>query len=137
MKREMTGREFEEYCADLLRRKGYKKVRVTKGSGDQGADILAKRWGKTYAVQCKLYRKPVGNSAVQEAFAGKQFYSCDRGMVMTNSTFTRGARELAERTEIQLWEEIPLKRGGSKALLFFVILAALAAGLYLSLQAVN
>lgn len=136
-KKRMTGREFEEYCADLLYRKGYKKIQVTRATGDQGADILARRRGKTYAVQCKLYQKPVGNSAVQEAFAGKQYYDCDRGMVMTNSTFTKGARELADRTGVLLWEKIPLKRGGSKVLLLFLVLAALAGAVCLSLQAVH
>ena len=134
-RKKMTGREFEEHCADLLRKKGYKKVRITKASGDQGVDILARRMGKSYAVQCKLYQKPVGNSAVQEAYAGMQYYNCDRGMVMTNSNFTKGARELAASTNVVLWENVPLKRSmAGKVLLVLVVLAALAAGLYLSMQ---
>lgn len=124
----MSGREFEEYCAAYLRKRGFKKVQVTRATGDQGVDILARRRGKTYAIQCKLYQKPVGNSAVQEAYAGKQYYDCDRAMVMTNSTFTKGAKELAERTEILLWEGIPLKRSPlGKILFLMVLLAALAA----------
>lgn len=133
----MTGREFEEYCADLLRKKGYRRVTVTKASGDQGADILARRHGRTYAIQCKLYQKPVGNAAVQEAFAGRQYYGCDRGMVMTNSTFTKGARELAERTETELWEGIRVRSGrGGKLLLVLCIMAALAAAFYYTVQTV-
>lgn len=133
--RQMTGREFEEYCADYLRRRGFKKVTVTRATGDQGVDILARRRGKTYAVQCKLYQKPVGNAAVQEAFTGKQYYDCDRGMVMTNSTFTRGARQLAERTDIELWEEIPLKRFPARRFLFAaVLLAMIAAALWFTQQ---
>lgn len=134
-RRHMTGREFEEYCAQYLKKYGFRKITVTRASGDQGADILARRHGRTYAIQCKLYQKPVGNSAVQEAFAGKQYYDCDRGMVMTNSTFTKGARELADRTGVDLWDQIPVRRPAAGRILFVLILLALLAGaLYLTAQ---
>ena len=41
----MDGHEFEYYCADLLRKRGFQEVEVTKGSGDYGIDILAERDG--------------------------------------------------------------------------------------------
>ena len=44
-KKNMTGQQFEEYCAGFLKKRGFKKVRITKASGDQGVDILAKRRG--------------------------------------------------------------------------------------------
>lgn len=125
-KKKMTGQEFEEHCAAYLRRRGFKKIEFTKGSGDQGVDILAKRRGKTYAIQCKNYQKPVGNKAVQEAYAGMQYYDCDKGMVMTNSTFTKGAVELAERTGVALWGKVPLRKPHGSRLLFIIVLLALA-----------
>ena len=57
-----------------------------------------------YGIQCKYYSHPVGNKAIQEAYAGADFYDCDAAMVMTNNTFTRAARELAEKLEVELWE---------------------------------
>ena len=57
-----------------------------------------------YGIQCKYYSHPVGNQAIQEAYAGADFYDCDAAMVMTNNTFTRAARELAEKLEVELWE---------------------------------
>lgn len=137
-RRKMTGRQFEEYCAVYLKKRGFKKVTLTKATGDQGVDILARRWGRTYAIQCKLYQKPVGNAAVQQSYAGMQHYSCDRALVMTNSTFTKSARELAESTGVELWEEIPLGRSAAgKVFLVLLILAAVAAALYFSQQAVT
>lgn len=137
-RKNMTGREFEEHCAGYLRRRGFKKIELTKGSGDQGVDILAKRRGKTYAIQCKFYQKPVGNKAVQEAYAGMQYYDCDKGMVMTNSTFTKGAIELAGRTGVALWEAVPLRKAhGSRLLFLFVLLVILGAAMYHTLQAVG
>jgi len=137
-RKKMTGREFEEHCALYLRRRGFKKIEITKASGDQGVDILAKRRGKTYAIQCKMYQKPVGNSAVQEAYAGMQYYDCDKGMVMTNSTFTKGAIELAGRTGVALWEAVPLRKPhGSRLLFIIVLLVVLAGAMYYTIQTVG
>ncbi len=100
---DMTGLEFEEYAAKVLRKKGFKSVKVTQGSGDQGIDILAKMHGETYAIQVKNYQHPVGNKAVQEAYAGCAYYGCDIPVVLTNSTFTPSAKELADKTGVLLW----------------------------------
>lgn len=70
----MEGHEFEYFCADLLRKNGFVDVSVTRGSGDQGVDILATKDGIKYAVQCKNYATPLGNTPVQEVVAGKIFY---------------------------------------------------------------
>ncbi len=99
-----TGYEYEYQCAKLLKRKGFSKINVTRSSGDQGIDILAVKEGKTYGIQCKYYSRPVGNKAVQEAFAGAKYYDCDIAAVLTNSTFTPSARELAQKTGVLLWD---------------------------------
>ena len=70
----LSGGEFEQYVALVLADNGFKHVQVTKGSGDQGADVLAERNGISYAIQCKNYEGAVGNYAVQEAYAAAQFY---------------------------------------------------------------
>ena len=41
----MEGHEFEEYCAELLKKCGFEDVEVTRGSGDYGIDILAEKDG--------------------------------------------------------------------------------------------
>ena len=50
---EMEGVEFEQYCAELLRNRGFIDVKLTKASGDFGVDILAEKDGVTYAIQCR------------------------------------------------------------------------------------
>ena len=45
----------------------------------------------------------LGNTPVQEVFAGSKLYGCDIPVVMTNSNFTKGANELAAATGVQLW----------------------------------
>lgn len=101
---EMDGHDFEHFCADILRSNGYVRVSVTPASGDQGVDVLAEKGGLKFAIQCKKWSYPIGNTAVQEVSAGKAFYKCDVAVVLTNSTFTKGAIELAEATGVLLWD---------------------------------
>ena len=106
----LTGEEFEQYVALLLADHHYRHIEITKGSGDQGVDILCDRNGRSYAIQCKNYDGAVGNFAVQEAYAGAQFYGCDVPVVICPGTFTRGAIELAESTGVTLWDGERLSR---------------------------
>ena len=100
----MDGHDFEYFCAELLRRRGFQEVEVTKGSGDYGIDILAEKEGVTYAIQCKCYAAPVGVKAVQEAYAGRDYYDCMVGAVLTNQYFTTPAVEAARKLKILLWD---------------------------------
>lgn len=100
----MEGRDFEYFCADLLEKRGFLEVEVTKGSGDNGVDILAEKDGVTYAIQCKRYEEPVGVKAVQEAYAGRDYYDRMVGVVMSNQYFTKNAVEMARKLKIMLWD---------------------------------
>lgn len=100
----MEGHDFEYFCAELLRRRGFQEVEVTKGSGDYGIDILAEKEGVTYAIQCKCYAASVGVKAVQEAYAGRDYYDRMVGAVLTNQYFTTPAVEAARKLKILLWD---------------------------------
>ena len=100
----MEGHDFEYYCAELLRQQGFLEVEVTKGSGDYGIDILAEKDGVTYAIQCKRYTAPVGVKAIQEAYAGRDYYDRMVGAVLTNQYFTQSAVEAAKKLKILLWD---------------------------------
>lgn len=101
---QMEGYDFEYYCADLLESHGFIDVEVTKSSGDYGIDVLAEKDGVTYAIQCKRYDGPVGVKAVQEAYAGRDYYDRMVGAVMTNQYFTQPAVEAARKLKILLWD---------------------------------
>jgi restriction system protein len=98
---EMSGHDYEHYCADLLRAAGW-TARVTKASGDQGVDVEAQKDGVRVVLQCKKYSAAVGNAAVQEVLAGKEFYGADIGVVVSNASFTAAAKQLARSTGIRL-----------------------------------
>ncbi len=100
----MDGFDFEYYCADLLAADGFVDVKVTRSSGDYGVDILAEKDGVTYAIQCKRYTGLVGVKAVQEAYAGRDYYDRMVGAVLTNQYFTKPAVQAARKLKILLWD---------------------------------
>jgi len=102
----LTGLEYEHLCAKYVEKIGFSGVRVTKGSADQGVDIVAFRNGYKYAIQCKYYNTPVGNRAIQEVSAGAAYYNCERKMVITNNCFTKSAIVLAESNDVELMPNI-------------------------------
>lgn len=104
----MSGLEFEQYISDYFHQKGY-HTEITKGSGDQGIDVIAEKGSTRIGIQVKCYSGNVGNAAVQEAVAGKAFYKLDKVMVITNSYFTSSAVELAQANNVILWDRSILK----------------------------
>ena len=101
---DMEGAEFEQYCAELLEAKGFENVETTPQSHDYGIDIIADKDGITYAIQCKCYSDTVGIKAIQEAYAGRDYYQSMIGVVMTNQSFTKSAKEFAAKLNILLWD---------------------------------
>ena len=100
---DMSGYDFEQYCAVKLKEMGYTRIVVTPKSGDYGADIIAFHPEK-YRVcfQCKKYKRPVGVKAVQEIHAAKGYYNCDKAAVITNAEYTAAAYELAKSLDVEL-----------------------------------
>ena len=105
----MEGHDFEYWCADLLRKNNFVNVKVTRGSKDHGADVLAEKDGITYAIQCKCYSSDLGNASVQQANAGRDIYKTHIGVVMTNSYLTTQAKEEAQAMKILLWDRDTLQ----------------------------
>jgi restriction system protein len=93
---------FEAWVAARLAARGW-TVTPTGGTGDQGADVIARRGAEGIAVQCKLSSRPVGNRAVQEALAGARFHGMTGAAVVSNAGFTRAAADLAASAGVQLW----------------------------------
>ena len=99
--------EYEKYCAALVEKAGW-KCKITPATGDQGADVLATKGGKTLVLQCKKYSANVGNSAVQEAVSAKLHFRATHAAVVTNAGFTRSAKQLANTTKVLLLSHVQL-----------------------------
>ncbi|MCQ4189943.1 restriction endonuclease [Methylocystis suflitae] len=106
---DLTPEQFELWCSNTLASNGW-KTSTTKASGDQGADVLAEKCDLRVVLQCKLYGTPVGNKAVQEAFAAQRHYVARLAAVVTNAEYTKSARDLANSTGVLLLHHSDLKR---------------------------
>jgi HJR/Mrr/RecB family endonuclease len=106
----MDGRQFEVYLKALFRELGYSPM-VTKQSNDFGADLVLK--GKNrIVIQAKRYgmKNRVGISAVQEIYAAQAYYKAHESWVVTNSVYTRQAKELAEACHVKLIDRVELQK---------------------------
>jgi len=104
----MNGSDFEHFVALLFTKMGYETT-VTKGSGDQGIDVIAEKNNVKIGIQAKCYAGSVSNSAIQEVVAGAQHYGCDKSIVVTNNVFSKSAIELAQSNNVILWDRTILK----------------------------
>ena len=100
---DMDGFDFEKYTGKLLKANGFTKVEVTQCSSDFGVDVIAYKDDIKYAIQCKKYSSPVGIKAVQEVIGSKAMNDCHVAVVLTNNTFTKSAKEIAEKNNVLLW----------------------------------
>lgn len=108
----MKGLEFEQYVAEILRKQGFKRVSVTKATGDFGVDItcFTKKGKEKIAIQVKRHKSPLSGKAIQEVVAGAKHYNATKTMVITNSTFTPKAKVLAKSNDCELIDRYLLKK---------------------------
>lgn len=112
----LTSNQLERLVMEILNAFGYEVRRLQ--ASDQGFDFLAIQRNPigniTYAVECKAYSQEshVGIAAAQALQAVKEYRGIDRAMLVTNSTFSRSARQYAlgqsglqliERRELLEW----------------------------------
>jgi len=110
---QMTGKQFEKFLARLFKRHGYRTVHVGAKGSDYGADLVVEKDNHKIAVQAKNYDTGrVGNDAVQQAVAGASFYDCEAAIVVTNSMFTRAAKQQAagSNVPVSLWDRNTLRK---------------------------
>jgi len=105
----LSGTDFERLMEMYYKDKGYQVERVG-GSGDHEVDLILKgKEGYKIAVQCKRWKKNVGNDIVLRLKAGKQVHGCLDAWIVTTSYFTKAAQEAAERLNIRLINGVMLQ----------------------------
>ena len=97
----MDGLVFEKYVANLLKHQGYSSITLTE-QYDYGVDIIATKDNVRWGIQVKRYLGLVKADAVRQVVTGLRVYGCDRAMVITNSTYSRVALELARSNGCEL-----------------------------------
>jgi len=105
----LSGSDFERLMELYYKDQGYSVERVG-GAGDHEVDLILKgKEGYKIAVQCKRWKKDVGNDIVLRLKAGKQVHGCYDAWIVTTSNFTKAAREAADRLNIKLINGLALE----------------------------
>jgi restriction system protein len=107
--RAMTWQEFEQLTGETFRRLGF-AVRETGGGGvDGGLDLLLSAKGKTWAVQCKHYKRHrVGAPIVREAVGVAVDVRAAGVYVVALGGFTRAAEAYAKGKPVHLVDGLRL-----------------------------
>lgn len=108
--REAGPDQFPRRVERLLWYLEFSSVAIIDGPGDEGGDIVARRKGSDWVIQCKWKRRgPVGVEAIDEVAHARDAYCASQAVVVTNTWFsphaTRRAAELARvGPQILLWD---------------------------------
>jgi restriction system protein len=115
---QLGDRRFEHLVESLYDAMGYETA-LTSAKMDGGRDVIAVR--KTpgekqrVLVECKLRQRPIGVEFARALLGVVSNERSSKGVIVTASRFTRGARELADensRLELIGWNELlPLLDG--------------------------
>ena len=97
----MSPLNYEIHCANAFSHAGW-LTSMTPKTGDQGADVVIKHGDLTGVIQCKLYSQPVGNAAVQEVIAAREYHKASFAIVVSNAAYTTSARQLAAMANVVL-----------------------------------
>lgn len=99
----MSWQQFEAVVGEAFRRRGY-SVRESGGGGaDGGADLVMKKDGETFLVQCKQWRATrVGVTIVRELYGVMAAQGAAGGFVVTSGVFTDEAVAFARGRNIDL-----------------------------------
>jgi hypothetical protein len=121
----LRGIAFETSLGKLYSSMGY-SVRQTKGSGDEGIDLVLEKDGTKTVVQCKGHQKPVGVGVVRDLYGAMMHFGAERAILACPAGFTQGvvrfvadkpihlvsARELIEMGGT-ICQEAQAKQGGA------------------------
>ena len=102
---DMSWQEFEALVGEAFRRKGYTVAETGGGGADGGVDLVLKRAGETFLVQCKQWKAyKVGVNIVRELYGVMAATGATGGFVVTSGVFTDEARAFAEGRNIELMD---------------------------------
>ncbi len=103
--REMSWRDFELLIGEAFRRQGYEVQEQGGSAPDGGVDLVLRKHGKRYLVQCKHWKAwKVGVKVVRELYGVMAAENADGGFVVTSGVFSKEARNFAADKHIVLMD---------------------------------
>jgi restriction system protein len=99
----MTWQEFEMLVGEAFRRKGYTVNETGGGGADGGVDLVLRKGGEKFLVQCKQWKAyKVGVTTIRELYGVMAAGGAAGGFVVTSGVFTQEAKTFAEGRNIDL-----------------------------------
>lgn len=107
----LSWQQFEQLIGEAFRKQGF-SITETGGKGaDGGVDLILRKGGEKYLVQCKHWRSlKVGVPVIREFFGAMAVEGAAGGFVVTSGQFTSEAQAFAEGRNIKLVDGAALKR---------------------------
>jgi restriction system protein len=107
----MSWQEFEILVSEAFRRGGYSVTETGGGGADGGVDLVLRKDGEKYLVQCKQWRAyKVGVTTIRELYGVMAAEGAAGGFVVTSGVFTQEAKSFAEGRNVELIDGAELKR---------------------------
>ena len=101
----MSWQQFEALVGEAFRRKDYAVAEMGGGGADGGIDLVLKKEGETFLVQCKQWKATkVGVTTVRELYGVMAAEGASGGFVVTSGVFTGEARAFAAGRNIELMD---------------------------------
>lgn len=107
----LTWVDFERLVGEAFRLHGFEVDETGQASGDGGVDLVLRRGGELYLVQCKHWRATkVGVQTVRELYGVMAAFGATGGYVVTSGRFTTDAVKFAAGRNIELVDGAALNR---------------------------
>ena len=100
----MTPDQYEKYVANYFQNKGY-KVKQTPYSNDYGVDVFAEKNKEKIAIQAKMFsnsNRKINRQMVMEFYGAKDFFNCDKGIIVTDGEIIQNAKDVADKLGIEI-----------------------------------
>lgn len=108
--RKMNWQEFELLVGEAFRQQGF-TVAETGSGADGGIDLIAKKEGATYLIQCKHWKKSkVSVNIIREHLGVIVSEGAAGGFVVTSGVYTNEAKDFAKSNNINLLDGNELYR---------------------------
>ena len=99
----MSWQEFEMLVGESFRRGGYAVTETGGGGADGGIDLVLKKDGEKFLVQCKQWKAfKVGVTTIRELYGVMAAGGAAGGFVVTSGMFTKEAKTFADGRNIDL-----------------------------------
>ena len=100
---QMSWQDFERLVSEYFRRNGFQVTQLGGNGPDGGIDLVMKRQGETYLVQCKQWKAyKVGAQPIREFYGVMTSQGAAGGYFVTSGVYTGEAKAFAQGLNLVL-----------------------------------